>query len=125
MNEKRDVFEFKSFGSLFTLPIPFAPLFFGLSNMEDCSGKENNGQCDNLGNCSPSINDDSCQNMVSCEESINKNDCGNVTGCDYSSNLDGCSNSVCQGSQNNGDGDWLMCEGGTGVPGLRFRLPVV
>lgn len=106
-------FELPSFGSLFTLPVPFSPLFFGGSNMSSCSGMQNQGQCENFSSCSPSTNEDTCQNMALCDDTINENDCGNLMYCEFSSNLDGCTNNTCFGSQNNGDGDWILCEGCT------------
>ena len=106
-------FEFRTVGSLFTLPVPFTPVLFGQTNHGPCSGLENMGQCDNFGDCSASTNEDTCQNMGDCDQTVNKNDCGNVFTCENSSNLDGCGNSVCYGSQNNGDGDWFLFEGCT------------
>jgi len=104
-------FYFPVMGSLFTVPMPFSPTG-GIAggNVWSCSGGYNESQCVNSEDCVGGENLDACQNMGVCGKSVNWNDCGNVDGCQGGSNPDGCTNNVCMGSQNNGDGDWFLCE---------------
>jgi hypothetical protein len=107
----RTAFEFFFTGSLITLPVPFAPLFFGAtSHFEDCSQMENQKDCVNHGTCGDSTNVSDCYNMSDCRGNANLNDCDNVIFCKGSSNPEGCYNAgYCLGSSNDG-GNFIFCD---------------
>jgi hypothetical protein len=105
-------FDFPLMGSLFTLPVPFAPLFFNaISHFDDsCKMQENTKDCVNHISCGSSTNEDKCYNMGDCEGNANLNDCDNVGTCTGNSNPEGCNNAGnCGGSSNDG-GNFITCD---------------